>query len=160
MLRQSHVLIRRAGRAAAFAGALSLATAGLAFAGNGNNGTVKIHDGATDDAPVVKNEPHVCTFHLHFFFADAGQAGDWQIDAQSPTDGGTVLDGSYLSDANGEFETVEMGLPAGHYKLYWDGRNDHNLKHKTFWVTCDNPPGPIGGGGGGIGGEEPPEQSG
>jgi hypothetical protein len=149
------------GRAAVIAGALTIATAGLALAGNGNNGTVKIHDGASDDAPVVKNEPHVCTFHLHFFFADAGQAGDWQIEAHAPTGDGTVLSGSYLTDANGEDETVEMGLPIGHYKLYWDGRNDHNQKHKTFWVTCDNPPGPIGGGGGGgIGGEEPPPQTG
>lgn len=151
----------RVGRAAIMAGALAIATAGLAFAGDGNNGTVKVHDGATDDAPVVNNEPHVCTFHLHFFFADAGQAGDWRIDAHAPTGDATVLGGGYLTDANGEDETVEMGLPAGHYKLYWDGRNDHNQKHKTFWVTCDNPPGPIGGGGGGgIGGEEPPEQTG
>jgi hypothetical protein len=163
VLLHSVLSARRAGRAVALAVGLSLAIAGVAAASNGNNGTVKVHDGATDDAPEIRNEPHVCTFHLHFFFADAGQAGDWRIEAHPPTDGATVLSGSYLTDAAGEDETVEMGLPVGHYKLYWEGRNDHNLKHKTFWVTCDNPPGPIGGGGGGgIGGgdEDPPPQTG
>ena len=33
--------------------------ASIAAAGNGNNGTVKIHDGATDVEPAIKNEPHV-----------------------------------------------------------------------------------------------------
>jgi hypothetical protein len=143
MHRSSHRFVRLIGRAAGLATVSSLVFASLAFGGDGNNGTVKIHDGATDEAPVIMNEPHVCTFHLHFFFADAGQVGDWRIDEQAPTGGDQVLDGTYLTDANGEDQTVEMGLPAGHYKLYWDGRNDQNLKHKTFWVTCDNPPGPI-----------------
>jgi hypothetical protein len=117
-------------------------------AGNGNNGTVKVHEGAlaTDTAPEIRNEPHVCTFHLHFFFADGGQTGDWSIDQQSPTGSAVaVLSGSYATAPNGEFATVEYGLPVGHYKLYWDGRNEQNQKHKTFWVTCENVPGPIGG---------------
>ena len=147
-------MTRHITRAVSIAAVLTLLTANLAAAAPaGNNGTVKIHDGVTDAAPVIKNEPHVCTFHLHFFFADAGQAGDWQIDEQSPTgDANGILSGTYLTDANGEDQTVEMGLPVGHYKLYWDGRNAQNQKHKTFWVTCANEPGPIGGGGGGGGG--------
>jgi len=154
MYRTPLSIARQVGRAACLATALSLLFVGLTFGANGNNGTVKIHDGASDEAPVINNEPHVCTFHLHFFFADAAQAGDWWIDEHPPTGGAQVLDGAYLTDANGEDQTVEMGLPAGHYKLYWEGSNDHNIKHKTFWVTCDNPPGPIGGGGVGGGGEE------
>ncbi len=151
MHRSAATLTRRFARAVTVAAVMSLLTVGFAAAAPaGNNGTVKIHDGATDDAPVIKNEPHVCTFHLHFFFADEGQTGEWRIDEQSPSgDADGVLSGDYTTDTNGEFETVEMGLPVGHYKLYWDGRNDHNQKHKTFWVTCENPPGPIGGGGGG-----------
>jgi hypothetical protein len=126
--------------AVSLAGTATLAAGGPA----GNNGTVKVQDGALDPTPVVKNEPHVCTFHLSFFFADAGQVGDWTIDQQPPTGRAqSVLRGSYLTDATGHDRTVEYGLPAGHYKLYWDGRNDQNLKHKTFWVTCDNPTGPI-----------------
>jgi hypothetical protein len=124
---------------------LLLLSASLAVAAPvGNNGTVKVHEGATENEPVVANDPHVCTFHLHFFFADPGQTGGWFIDQQPPT--GTdesVLSGTYLTDANGEFVTVELGLPVGHYRVFWDGRNNENIKHKTFWVTCENPPGPI-----------------
>lgn len=123
---------------------VSLLPSVSAFAGNGNNGTVKVHDGAIDPTPEVRNEPHVCTFHLSFFFADAGQTGDWSIDQQPPTGRATmVLSGSYLTDAGGHDRTVAYGLPAGHDKLDWDGRSDKNLKHKTFWVVCDNPAGPI-----------------
>ncbi len=154
MHRSAAAMTRRFARAVSVAAVLTLLTAGLvAAAPAGNNGTVKIHDGATDEAPVIRNEPHVCTFHLHFFFADAGQTGSWQIDEHAPTgDMAAILSGTYATDANGEYETVEMGLPVGHYKLEWDGRNDQNEKHKTFWVTCPNEPGPIdNGGGGGIG---------
>lgn len=117
---------------------------------SGNNGTVKVQEGATNAEPITRNEPHVCTFHLLFLFADAGQAGTWSIDQQPPTGRDpSVLGGTYLTDANGEFATVEYGLPVGHYSLTWEGRDVQNNKHKTFWVTCENPPGPIGGGGGG-----------
>lgn len=133
--------------AAALLAALVIGPPALA-APPGNNGTVKVHEGAGEPAPEVKNEPHVCTFHLHFFFSDPGQAGDWWIDAHPPTDAAPgILTGSYVSDADGEYRTVELGLPAGHYKLSWQGRDDQNVKHKTFWVTCENPPGPIGSGG-------------
>ena len=52
-----------------------------------------------------------------------------------------------MTGADGSYSTSEYGLPVGHYTLNWDGRDDHNQKHKTFWVTCDN----GGGGGGGSG---------
>ena len=104
----------------------------------GNNGTVKIHDGATDTEPIVSNEPHVTTFHLHFLFADPTQAGDWEIRAWAPGDkGAVVLSGSYDTAGDGSDRQPADGaysLPSGHYKLFWEGRNEHNLKHKTFWV--------------------------
>ncbi len=119
----------------------------VVLAGNGNNGTVKVQEGGSNAEPVTRNEPHVCTFHLLFLFADAGQSGAWSIDQQPPTGRApSILSGTYLTDANGQDTTVELGLPIGHYSLDWDGRNDQNVKHKTFWVTCDNPPGPVGGG--------------
>ena len=69
----------------------------------GNNGTVKIHDGAGEPSPEVKNQPHVCTFHMHFFFADAGQTGDWEIQRWAPGPKGEVVPSStYHTDANGE----------------------------------------------------------
>ena len=109
----------------------------------GNNGTVKIHEGGTETEPIVHNEPHVCTFHLHFFFADPFQAGTWEIQEWSPGDKGTVvLSGTYDTNGDGEDrDPDEPGvytLPDGHYKLFWDGDLDTEKhdKHKVFWVDC------------------------
>jgi hypothetical protein len=114
----------------------------------GNNGTVKIHEGGTETEPIVHNEPHVCTFHLHFFFADPFQAGTWEIQEWSPGDKGTVvLTGTYDTNGDGEDrDPDEPGvytLPDGHYKLFWDGDLDTEKhdKHKVFWVDClETPP--------------------
>jgi len=115
-----------------------------ALATQGNNGTVKIHEAATEVEPIVANDPHVCTFHLHFFFGDDVQSGDWWIESWPPTGDGTeVLAGSY--DATGGEDrqpgTGTYSLPDGHYKLFWEGATNPgdqlNIKHKVFWVTCD-----------------------
>src|SRR5947207_387707 len=107
----------------------------------GNNGTINIQQSPGEAEPIVRNEPHVsCLFHLHAFFADSGQTGDWWIKAWPPTgDGSTiVMSGSYLTDANGEWRSDDKTLPAGHYKLFWQdppGANGiRELKHKVFWV--------------------------
>jgi hypothetical protein len=126
----------------------------------GNNGTVKVHDGADEPSPATQNNPHVCTFHLDFFFADAGQAGDWWIESWSPGGDGSVgMVGSYETDADGYDRQPEFGsfaLPDGHYKLSWEGAENPggnvNAKHKVFWVACGDD------GGGGGGGEEPPTE--
>ena len=94
--------------AVALAGLFLVALGPVAFAAPddevpGNNGNVKIHEGAGEPASEIRNEPHVCTFHLHFFFADAGDAGTWEIQEWSPGDKGVVvLEGTYLTDENGE----------------------------------------------------------
>src|SRR2546423_368426 len=119
---------------------LALTSAGAALGQSdpsGNNGTVKVHDGGLEPSPEIRNQPHVCTFHLHFFFADAAQAGTWWIESWPPTgDRTVVLSGAYLTDSNGEFRTPpEPGaydLPDGHYKVFWEGRNTTNIKHKVF----------------------------
>ena len=128
------------------AGALVLtAIAGSAAMANdtpGNNGTVKIHEGANEPSSEVRNEPHVCTFHLHFFFADPEQAGTWEIQEWAPGDKGTVvLEGQYDTAGDGEDRQPETGvyeLPDGHYKLFWDGDLDTGKhdKMKVFWVDC------------------------
>jgi hypothetical protein len=111
----------------------------------GNNGTVKIHDTATETEPIVHNEPHVCTFHLHFFFSDPEQAGTWEIQEWSPGDKGTVvLSGTYDTFGDGEDRQPEEGayqLPNGHYKLFWNGDLDTQKhdKMKVFWVDCPAP---------------------
>ena len=110
----------------------------------GNNGTVKVHEGAGEPASEIRNEPQVCTFHLHFFFADAGDSGTWEIQEWSPGDkGAVVLEGTYETDENGEDRDPDAGvyeLPDGHYKLFWDGDLDTNKhdKHKVFWVECED----------------------
>jgi len=110
----------------------------------GNNGTVKIHEGAGETEPgEVRNEPHVCTFHLHFYFSDPEQAGTWEIQEWSPGDKGTVvLSGTYDTQGDGEDRQPEEGvytLPDGHYKLFWDGDLDTQKhdKMKVFWVECE-----------------------
>jgi hypothetical protein len=115
---------------------------------SGNDGTVKIHDTATDTEPSIRNEPHVSTFHLHFFFADPTQSGWWEIRAWAPGDkGARVLSGTYDTSADGSDREPTDGayaLPSGHYKLFWEGRNAQNVKHKTFWVAYVGPA-PTGG---------------
>jgi hypothetical protein len=125
------------GLAAAFALSASVALA----APPGNNGTVKIHDGATDTEPIIKNEPQVCTFHLHFFFADPTQSGTWWIESWPPTgDKTVVLNGTYSTDPSGEDRWPASGstsLDPGHYKLFWTGDESNLIKHKVFWVVCE-----------------------
>jgi hypothetical protein len=139
----------RAVRRASFlvAGVLALgALAGQAVSAAdtpGNNGTVKIHEGPGEPPPEVRNEPHVCTFHLHFFFSDPEQAGTWEIQEWAPGDkGATALTGTYDTMGDGEDREPDAGayeLPDGHYKLFWDGDLDTNKhdKMKVFWVDCD-----------------------
>jgi hypothetical protein len=110
----------------------------------GNNATVKIHDGNTENDPgEVRNEPHVCTFHLHFYFADPVQAGTWEIQEWAPTGqkGSVALSGTYDTAGDGEDRQPADGvytLPDGHYKLFWDGDLDTGKhdKMKVFWVDC------------------------
>jgi hypothetical protein len=103
----------------------------------GNNGTVKVHDEPGEAEPIVRNEPHVgCAFHFHFFFADAGQEGMYWVQSWPPTGDKTTVMGPKAygpTDASGEWRTESLTLPSGHYKLFWQGRNDQNVKHKVFW---------------------------
>jgi hypothetical protein len=146
MSRPRSTWYRPLGLLAALSLALFAAVAPAALANDtpGNNGTVKIHEGAGENDPgEVRNEPHVCTFHLHFYFADPEQAGTWEIQEWAPTGekGTVVLSGTYDTAGDGEDRQPEEGvytLPDGHYKLFWDGDLDTG-KHdemKVFWVDC------------------------
>ena len=126
----------------AFSMALSIAPAFAA--GNGNAGSVKIHDAATgvDDQG---NDPQVCTFTIVFFGFDAGASGSWAINSQPAAADDPVLDGTFITAANGEFETSQIVLAAGHYKLDWS-LNGGNPKHKSFVVKDSCAPGDSGSG--------------
>ncbi|MGW0556138.1 LPXTG cell wall anchor domain-containing protein [Streptomyces sp. NPDC002926] len=122
------------------AAALSLLTAPSALATPpGDNGTVKIHDAKTGDE-LRKNEPHVCSFYLDAFGFDAGQQVDWHIEAWAPTadvKGTTVQSGSLTLDGDGHGRSTDLGLPDGHYKLFWNFDGEHGrAKHKVFWTDC------------------------
>lgn len=133
--------------AAALIGAATLQA--LAAGPAGNNGTVKVHSGpeGTEPLPELRNEPHVaCPFHLHFYFADTEQSGWWRIEPQAPGAEGPNAAGTYDTGPLTTASTGDVFLGAGHWKLDWSGRDDQNVKHKTFWVDGD-----CGGGGGGGG---------
>ena len=108
----------------------------------GNNGTVKIHDGAGEPSPVTQDEPHVCTFHVHALYFDSGQVFTFTVQSWEPTgDRSVVLSGSITADATGEGRLRSGGgvrLPDGHYRLTVDTGNGTTTqdKHKMFWVEC------------------------
>jgi len=114
----------------------------LASAAPGNNGTVKIHEGSAEPSPVTRNEPHVCTFHVHALFFDANQTLTFVVRSWPPTgDRSVVLSGALQTDGSGAGRAPLTGaysLPDGHYKLFvdTDGSGDDKLKHKVFWVKC------------------------
>src|SRR5687768_14650814 len=90
----------------------------------GFNGTVKVHEGATEPDPIRQEHSHVCTFHLHGFNFDASATGWWKIEGWSPhpgRSGAPAAAGNWgPADANGNWRTGVMTLPDGHYKLFWD----------------------------------------
>src|SRR5215831_4256500 len=110
---------------------------GVPAAKNGDNGTVKIHRSTTpvDDR---RNQPHVCSFYLDAFGFDPAQSVSWQIKSWPPTGDRTVAASGLLSlDSNGAGRTADMGLPDGHYKLFWNFTGEKGFaKQKVFWVRC------------------------
>ncbi|HEY5984765.1 MAG TPA: hypothetical protein VIV12_00075, partial [Streptosporangiaceae bacterium] len=138
------VMLMATGLTLAFAGhGAGTASAALAAAtvGNGDNGTVKIHNSTT---PVTdpRNEPHVCVFYLDAFGFDAGQSVSWQIQSWPPTGDRTVVASGVLTlDSNGGGRTGDMTLPNGHDKLFWNFTGENGFaKQKVFWVTCPESP--------------------
>jgi hypothetical protein len=120
---------------------LLLQTGGTALANDqGNNGTLKVHAGNTEDEPVRANEPHPgCTFHLHGFGFDASSSGTWWIDGQGGNAGSGSANGNWSANASGEWRTNVMSLSPGHYKAHAKQMNPHTVggdKQKVFWIEC------------------------
>lgn len=108
----------------------------------GDNGTVKVHR-TTTSADDPRNEPHVCGFYLVGGNFDQGRQISWRIVAWPPTGDRTtvVLSDTLVLDVNGHGRTAGLGLPAGHYKLYWNFVGEHgSAKHKAFWLGCKTTP--------------------
>ena len=125
----------------------------VAFADDqGNNGTVKIHEGATEREPVQANDPHVCTFHIHGLKFDKNSIGYWVISKQAPSGSGEVQRAGWNADADGAWRTGVLTLAAGHYKLTAKQTAPATAggeKQKVFWVECGQTSG--GGNGGNTG---------
>jgi hypothetical protein len=128
--------------AEAAAAAVEAAAAAAQTDPAGNNGTVKIHEGADAPSPEVRNQPHVCTFHIYAHGFDAGQDLQLTVLSWPPTgDRSSVLDATLHTDDTGEGRWPESGahsLPDGHYRLVVDTGNGVPTqdKHKMFWVKC------------------------
>jgi LPXTG-motif cell wall-anchored protein len=128
----------RAGAVCAAASAALLLAPAAHATPPGDNGTVKIHDAATDEE-LRRNEPHVCAFYLDAFGFDGGQRVDWRIEAIPPSEnrGETVESGSLTLDGAGHGRTADLSLPDGHYKLFWTFEGEKGAaKHKVFWSDC------------------------
>src|SRR3954470_13697066 len=76
----------------------------------GNNGTIKIHEGAGEQDPVQANDPHVCTFHIHGFHFDSSARGTWRLEEQAPTGSAAMGSGTWTADTNGDWRTPVMSL--------------------------------------------------
>ena len=114
----------------------------VAKSDNANSGTVKVHavGEPADNGPDTTNDPHVCQFWLGFYFTP-DDGGTWDIQPWSDgADAPAALAGSYDTVA-GFASTDALWVAPGHYKLFWLGSNDHNWKHKAFWVDspCPDP---------------------
>lgn len=126
--------------------------------GNGphdNRGTVKIHEGATEPAALMANQPQVCAFHVHMFKFHANQELGISIVGQGGANvaGPDTYTSTVTTDANGDARdpgTGSITLADGMYKLTVDtGRGAG--KHKVFKVDCAGEEGPTAGNGPGGG---------
>ncbi len=123
-----------------------------AFAGNANNGTLKIHEWGTPSG-TPNNDPKVaCDFNVEGFGLDAGQTGYLFFsvqggDAPQGTDAGPYLFGP--ADAAGYYASAYFSLNSGHYMATLYGKadlTDVKAKSKVFKVTCEGGGGPPPGG--------------
>src|SRR5215207_1550006 len=134
----------------------------------GNNGTIKIDDTPFDDLP--NNEPHVgCTFQVDFYGYDEGDLdATVTFEAHPPTlragdDQVLLTDTVFIGEDDNSGGGSEAGLDASEtYTLDFTGITPHpvqgfhvkltinaegsqgaDVKHKVFWVTGCETPGPT-----------------
>ena len=154
--------MRRAVLVFTFVGALLGLGAWPAVAAPGNNGTVKIDGIEFDTHP--NNEPHVgCVFQADFYGYDEGDleatasfalhppTGTAHLVTETagigedPAGGGTDLDAEItvdLTSALAASGATPHPIQGYHVKLtvHAEGSIGADVKHKVFWVTCENYP--------------------
>lgn len=122
----------------------SAAAIGGTAQGDGNSGTIKVHDGASVDPP-TRNEPHVAGDAFVEGFNMAAEEGTLNIYSWPPTgDRELVFAGTWQAD-DGEpvnhFLAGPFELPCGHYRAEAQNGLEENdfpggVKSKMFWVDC------------------------
>lgn len=122
----------------------------------GNNGTVKVNGTDLDDGN--GNQPHQgCDFQIQFFGYDMGDLeASWSLDEHpggaTLVFGTVLIGGDEAGGANDLDGTVDITLTSSaHVKLtvHAEGSHGADVKHKTFWVSCDDGGGTTGGDDGG-----------
>jgi hypothetical protein len=118
---------------------------GGATAGNGNNGTIKIHEETDPNVGTPSNDPKVCSFNVEGFGFDATQQGLIKFAVQG-RDGEATADPIIthsVTAVDGAFSTPYTTLRNGHYKatLYDYATGVEKAKSKVFKVTCCSPEG-------------------
>jgi hypothetical protein len=113
----------------------------------GNNGTIKVHEGDGEPKVETKNEPHVCTFHIHGMFFDSHSSGYYWLEQQPPTGRAVVVtQTSWSASASGHWRSVVYSLAPGHYQVHakqTSPMTPGGEKTKTFWVKCGETPKPT-----------------
>lgn len=132
----------------------------------GNNGTVKVGGVEVDSN---ENQPHLgCTFQIEFYGYDEDAAlASYVLEGHPPTGGGFLdagavyiggdpaggandLDATALVDLRAAVAGIPPQPEQGHHvklTVHADGSQGADVKHKTFWVSCED------NGGGDDGGE-------
>lgn len=118
--------------------------------GNGNSGTIKVHDG-TDTQPPTRNEPHVTGDAYVEGFNMAAHEGTLNLYSWPPTGDRTLVLATTWQDDGGDpeahFLAGPFDLPCGHYRVEAQNGMDADdfpggVKSKMFWVECPPTPEP------------------
>jgi hypothetical protein len=103
---------------------------------HGNNGTIKVVS-ATDPGNDNDNDPKVCSFHIAGMNFDKSSSGTWSITGQGGNPGSGMASGTWAANASGAWQTANMTLPNGQYKVSAkQNGTPGGEKQKVFKVTC------------------------
>ncbi len=103
---------------------------------HGNNGTIKVVS-ATDPGNDNDNDPKVCSFHIAGMNFDKSSSGTWSITGQGGNPGSGTASGTWAANASGAWQTANMTLPNGQYKVSAkQNGTPGGEKQKVFKVTC------------------------
>jgi hypothetical protein len=99
---------------------------------------VEIRQG--DDDEEGQNESHSCDFFVVGHDFVGGSVGDFSIQTIPPSrpSGTVVAQGSWTANASGDWQSNQITLASGHYRITAKQITPAAKKeaHKNFWVEC------------------------